>query len=362
VVEAEVELRVLDPSEVPALLVHGILASNRHRGARPPQDVDEADLVDPQVVEPELPLLALPTAGVDPHHLVVGAVEAEGHAPPVHRPMHPGVVAGDGAVGAVDLDAERPLRLEALGLDPAAHAVAAVGRDLHLLHHPAVAVGLAPEALEAQRGLSLLERLGVDEAHLARLVMEAEAREAIALVLLEPAIGDLHRGVGDEPRLAALHDEERIPHGQACRKVAVVGQHAPAVAGREDDRHDLDALLLADGLHGLEPAEVLGWLKVQPVEAGGQDHAVEAMLGRGPHDPADVLDVLLAPQPARHIHPPQRVHLAARQRTRRRQAHHQQGQRGSCHGLPSSRCVRPGILRRPFARINRAAWQGRRGR
>ena len=240
------------------------------------------------------------------------AVEAEGHLPPVRGRRHAGVARCDGPLAAIHLHAEAARRLQLIGLHPAGDAVGAMGLHRHLAHHAAVAVLVHAGRLEPQRRLPLMAHLGVDEAHLARLVVEARAGGAVSLVLLEAAVGDADGRVGHVARLAALHHEQRVLHGNAGGQIAVVGQHGPAVARGEHDGDDLDLVLRTEGLHGGEAPEVLGRLEVQTVEAGREHHAVEAVLGGGAHDTADVLHVLVAAQPARHVDPAVGIHLPAR--------------------------------------------------
>ncbi len=168
--------------------------------------------------------------------------------------------------------------------------------DRHLLHHTGMTVFVPAEILKTKRCFALPEDLPIHERNLSRPVVEPISLEAVPIVLLEPAVGDSHRPVGFETRLAILHDKRSIDDGNPGREVAVVCKNRAAIADAEDVGDDFDAMLLADVSDARKPVEVVGRLPVEPIQTRGKHHAIETM-GRGRlHDPLDVGHILVRSQ------------------------------------------------------------------
>ncbi len=298
-IEAERELPVGDGGEIAAFLVHGLRAfiANRQRGTRPPEHVDQSDLLNPQIVEPKSALLAAPNPGIDLHFVVAHAVEADDGGTPVAGRIDANRHWGERSLLGKHLDLKAAGRLEVLGFEPDSDAVATVWPDRHLEHHAAVAVGELAEVFKPQRGRAFLEHLSVDEAHLARLVVEPATADAVARVVLESAVGNLDRGIGLEACFLPFDDEPGFLHGEPFGQVPIAAQKTAAVACRKDDRDDLQSVFGAGPFDFLQSLEIVGRLSVETIEAPGQHHAVEPMLRRGLRDPADVLDVLVLVHP-----------------------------------------------------------------
>src|SRR5207253_465976 len=146
-----VQLRIDDLFVVASFLVgHTVLTAHSDRAAGAAQDVDETDLLDAQIIPPELPIPAGPGAEVEPGVSVLQAVEDEIVVRPILRPL-----------GAKGLPAHRALAVgrehldlgiggsQVLSLHPERDAVLAMRLKLERLGETTVAVLILADALHA---------------------------------------------------------------------------------------------------------------------------------------------------------------------------------------------------------------------
>jgi len=159
----------------------------------------------------------------------------------------------------------------------------AAGGHGKLLHRSGMAVhGISvADALEAQRRVAGVLHLRVSEGDHAGLVNEPEPGELVAVVLLEPSVGEGDGRVGLERRRTAVGHEERVFDRNALGQVRVPREHRAPIACRADDGDDLNSLLVAEGLQPSEALDVGLGLPVEQLQAGGEHHAVHAVLGTG---------------------------------------------------------------------------------
>jgi hypothetical protein len=172
------QLRIDHRVEVAALLVNGAgLAPDAHGTSGSAEDIDQADLLDGEIVPPQPALLPGPRPEVQVACGVVHAVEDQ-----------------------VD-----------------------VGREVDGLHDAAMAVLVPADVLHPQRRLAAVLHVGVHEGRDPFVVLEAPPRHVIAGELLEVAVRDPGRIVRFEDRAAVTDDEPRILDRQALHAIAVPG-------------------------------------------------------------------------------------------------------------------------------------------
>ena len=127
------QLRVRDRLVVAAFLV-GHLAVGRldgERAARAPQDVDQGELFERQVVDPEGPFSFAPETGVEVDLALVQAVEDDFNPLPVLGWLEPPFVEGERSTALARASASRwndPVGADR-GLDPARKAIGGMGTE-----------------------------------------------------------------------------------------------------------------------------------------------------------------------------------------------------------------------------------------
>jgi hypothetical protein len=289
----QIEAVVNNGFVVLAFLVGGLAvgAGDRDGSAGTAQDVDKSHLREGEVIQPQLPGLATPEAGIDLDLGVFPAVEDEGHFLPVTGRRDADLDRGNGVLGTIDLDAEGAGGAQLLGLHPAGQPVLPMRLDRYLLHDAGMPVREGTEVLEPQRGGAAMAHLGIHEGDLAGPVVESVPRHLLVRVLLETGILEPQVGIGDKAGFLPLHLERHVGARQTGGKVAVDCQ-ARAVAHGPDDGNDLDLASAAGVLDGVEPGEPNGIPTPHSFQTTGQEHAIQAVLVGGGDDLPDLVHVL----------------------------------------------------------------------
>ena len=136
------------------------------------------------------------------------------------------------------------------------------------------------EVFQPQRRPAAMKRLGVDKAHLTRLIVKCVAFEAVSAIAFKSAVYYPHRIDGHEPGLAVVDDKRGVANRKPFGQIAVMGQQRAAVADGKDCRDQLDIVVPARLADFVEAAEVVGSLHRKSVEAERHHGPVDAVFRR----------------------------------------------------------------------------------
>ena len=241
------------------------------------QDVQRADFLDRPIIEPEPARLAAPHARVKPDRIEPGAVEQEGEFLPVAGDRQIEAARRQRAFAGQHRNLESVHRLQTLRFRPQAHPVTATGLDPQLLRHPAVAVRIGGEVLQANRRLAAVLHFRVGKTDHARLVVESVSLELMAGELLEPAVEEVHGFNRHKLRPPLPDDKWSVFDRHSLRQVAVVRQRRAAVTDGKHGRNEFEPVSFAGQLHGIEPAEEIRVSPAQGVQLPREHGPVAAV-------------------------------------------------------------------------------------